>query len=161
MLKQFITPTHNDATTPLPECSMLKNIFMGGVAKYTWFTQPLCKCVLDGNIGPRGREGELLKTLAAHNCMQSCCELVSVNSPKNEVLGIMQKTYRVANDAHKGNRTPPQDHLPQCYPVIKTHEHFKNPPLPRCIKRGTYTCPQVAFHMCAACLAPCHLETRV
>ena len=42
-----------------------------------------------------GRGGELPKTLAAHNCMQLCCELVSVNSPKNEVLGIMQKTYRV------------------------------------------------------------------
>ena len=48
---------HTIATPPLPKCSKLKMTLLVGVQKIERFPQPLCRCVLDGNIGPRGNGG--------------------------------------------------------------------------------------------------------
>ena len=48
---------HTIATPPLPKCSKLKLTLRVGVQKIARFPQPLCRCVLDGNIGPRGNGG--------------------------------------------------------------------------------------------------------
>ena len=55
---QHMTSTYNSATPPLPACSMLKIGNPGGMVKLTWFAQPLCQRVLDGNIGHRGDRGK-------------------------------------------------------------------------------------------------------
>ena len=76
-----------------------KRLFRVGVAKFTWFAQPLCQCVLNGNIGPWGeRELGTKDTWGIQRYVVTLRTFVNQQS-KKELLGSTQKTCRGAKGA--------------------------------------------------------------
>ena len=111
MPKNFISPTHNGATTPLPKCPMLKTMFMGGVAKFTWLAQPLCRCVLDGNIGPRGEGGLTTEDPCVTKRYAVALRTFFRQQSQNRCAGYSAKKYRVASDARVNIQNTRHGHM--------------------------------------------------